>query len=253
MSLLLSDDDAEEVVVERKRLTKKLSPSEKRQRDVFDDFEFMQSDDDAPKGVDEESEDLKDFVVEDNYDHETKAQVLDALGIEDEEPALREAFYILSQGHWNTFLELPVIQQKFGPAHVLMDSFGNGSHRKVVRLLWLLTWKTDLKVKLTEGHEGKCICCGHKRYLPYDMYVKSTMKLIGSVGTDCHQIKFIPLMKLAAMCRKMSHTSAEPLFYKWICEDLANAMDKIGEACTIMKKKYEEYQKKKQKVGQEDN
>lgn len=222
------------------RLKKRETSRAKRERDVLEEYEFF-DEIEEDKEIQREDDDMNDFIENDENDERAREQAREALGIEDEEDALKEAFYILSTGQWPLFLELGVIQQWFKPVYVVLNSFGNGDLQKVVNILWKLCWSGELKPKLLIlGYQDMCICCGNTRHVQYELYYKRSGNLIGGIGTDCYEIKFCHLLKLASTCRKIAKKIDSYDFYKYARTELKAAMDPIIHACKIMAKKYKE-------------
>jgi hypothetical protein len=169
------------------RLKKRETSRTKRERDVLEEYEFF-DEIEEDKEIPREDDDMNDFIENDENDEKAREQAREALGIEDEEDALKEAFYILSTGKWPLFLESGVIQQWFKPVYVVLNSFGNGELQKVVNILWKLCWSGELKPKLLIlGYQDMCICCGNTRHVQYELYYKRSGNLIGGIGTDCYE------------------------------------------------------------------
>ena len=138
---------------------------------------------------------------------------------------LKSAFIFLANGEIQKFLDNHIIKDLFHDANVLLGNFGHGTSVKKMKELWKLYWEGNLYINEVEEEyiEDKCIACNRTRRLKYELYKDQENEFIGIMGTDCYEIKFITLLELVKVCRRLRRKVNEPGF-----EDIARR--KIGEA-----------------------
>lgn len=119
----------------------------------------------------------------------------------DEVTDLRESIPILGQGKWEAFLRLPVIQNKFEPAFMLLEASGVG------KKLWKLLWQEKLVINgpMKMGR-NKCIACFNEKSPGYRLSEKRMINgveqitSLGYIGQHCFDSCFNPLKQLVDHC-----------------------------------------------------
>lgn len=191
---------------DRKRLHKKMS----REEEIVSNYEFMQEEVVINIELEEsENKRAKNFIVEDDYLDREEAKIAlkemrNNMGIVDEKVAFEQAFNRLANGHWELFLEHPIIKRKFRPVDTVLESFGVGLKTALVKELYQLYWDDNLIIKeLKYIQQGECIACGGKRKLCYKFFRRDGVSL-GVMGTDCYSIRFGKIVKLIDVCKAIS-------------------------------------------------
>jgi hypothetical protein len=186
-----------------KRLKKRHETNEDRQErqreEVLKSFEFMQ-----PEVIDlvlDEEDD--DFIVEDQEDaHEILRNEGIVINMSE---SLEAAFLLLRDEDVEAFLKTDIIQHMFSSAYALLASFGPGMD--LIRKLWHLHWTTPIVVaRYKFGFKSCCKACGRQRVVRYKLtYQDQGVLKTADIGTDCHEIKVVPLFALVVFCLENAH------------------------------------------------
>jgi hypothetical protein len=217
-------------------VVEKKSRKEDATERIVNAYEFNQEDTDPYMAMEESLESSEEF--EEQVREEGGREIIrSAMGIENEDDLLFEAFVLLNRGRVDTFLDSDVIKRKFRPAMILLEKIVD---RGVRMKLWSLLWHKNLRVHKLKYFRVKyyCLACERDRLLSYEFYEKDTGCHLGIMGCDCFEVRFQKLIELVGICYILSDLVYSNQFQKRVKKDFEEIFYKINSAEAEMKRLY---------------
>jgi hypothetical protein len=163
--------------------------------------------------------------------------------------SLRGAFTHLRDGNYHLFLDSDIIKRKFFHAFQLLGNFGHGTNVATVTRLWHLSWEGVLRIRRFSQYvvQGTCIACNRDRRLQYSIYhVDNDVEVRqGIMGVDCYEVKFVPLLKLINICKRIAQQVDINGFDAYANNKMQSCLQEIAEAPMKMKELYRDLKKRR--------